>query len=401
MTTSPKTPALWKLIFICSIAAFCALLPADAIPAIAAFFHASTDHAEQVITWYLLGYGLGPLLYAPLSNRFGRKPALLTGLGIAGVGMLLSLAALSSHLLWLMTLGRLIAGIGASAGLTLGMVILKETASTEQARKMYSYIVVIFAFAPAIALAIGGTLTQYIGITAIFILMPILTLLLAMVVLTIDESYQDKPVPLRINAIANSYLSVLKQPIVMLLVLIFSMAGAAMYVFNGISPLIAINQLHISASLYGNLAIIPSMGIFLGGMISSQLSTRWKARSSTRLGLLLMFIGSALMTLAFMIQGPTLINLLIPTMITFTGAAIVIPNTSMTALSIANDPAATASVLSALGLIFSSAALAVAGHTLHISTMTLPITLIVLSIIAAALLPLTRRHVDNESTADS
>ena len=398
MMTSPRTPALWQLIFICSIAAFCALLPADAIPAIAAFFHASADQAESIITWYLLGYGIGPLLYAPLSNRYGRKPALFIGLGIAVVGMGLSLVALGSHLLWLMSLGRFIAAVGTSAGLTLGMVILKDTASAEQARKMYSYIVVIFAFAPAIALAIGGMLAEYVGITAIFVLMPILALLLAMVVYTIDESYQEKPIPLRITTIAKGYLSVLVQPIVMLLIVILSMASAVTYVFNGISPIIAITQLHLSASLFGNLAIIPSLGLFIGGIISSRLSTRWNARRSARLGLILMLIGSALMTLAFIAHWVTLISLLIPAMIAFTGSAIVIPNTSMTALSIANNSAATASVLSSLGLIFSSVALSLSGHALHISALALPGTMIILSIIGAALLPLTRRHASNSPT---
>ena len=348
MITEPRTPPLWALIFICSFAAFCALLPADAIPAIAAFFRVSADQAESIITGYLFGYGLGPLLYAPLSNRFGRKKALLLGLGVALIGMALSLLALSSHGLGLMVAGRFIAGIGASAGLTLGMVILKDTASEQQARKIYSYIVVAFAFAPAMALAVGGMLTEYVGIVSIFILMPVLVLLLAAVTWSIDESYRGQPIPLRVGSISSSYLLVLKQPLVMLLVLILSMASAATYVFNGLSPIIAIGQLHLSSSLYGNLAIIPSFGFLLGGFISSTLSSRYDVRTATRLGIVLLVCGSVMMVLAFLADWISLVSMLLPAMVMFTGVAIVIPNTSMSALSVAKDSAAAASVLVAL-----------------------------------------------------
>ena len=67
------SPALWKLVIFGSIASFCALLPADAVPALAQLFHISSDTAEGVLSWFLFGYGIGPLVYGPLANRFGRK----------------------------------------------------------------------------------------------------------------------------------------------------------------------------------------------------------------------------------------------------------------------------------------------------------------------------------------
>ena len=63
--------------------AFFALLLAAAVPAIAHYYQVTAAHAEGVMSWYLLGYGICPLTYAPLANRYGRKAALLIGFTLA------------------------------------------------------------------------------------------------------------------------------------------------------------------------------------------------------------------------------------------------------------------------------------------------------------------------------
>ena len=54
-------PALWKLFFIFSAASFCALLPADVILPISQYFKVSVAAAEGVLSFFLLGYAIGPL----------------------------------------------------------------------------------------------------------------------------------------------------------------------------------------------------------------------------------------------------------------------------------------------------------------------------------------------------
>ena len=69
----PQSPRLWKLLLISVVASFCALLPSDALIAFSHWFHASEAKAQGILSWYLLGYACGPLLYGPLSNFYGRK----------------------------------------------------------------------------------------------------------------------------------------------------------------------------------------------------------------------------------------------------------------------------------------------------------------------------------------
>lgn len=49
-------------------------LPSNAIPIISSYFHLSSSYVEILpISMYLVGYVLGPLLFGPLSETFGRK----------------------------------------------------------------------------------------------------------------------------------------------------------------------------------------------------------------------------------------------------------------------------------------------------------------------------------------
>lgn len=53
-----------------------AVLITPALPAIAAFFNIMPGTAQQIVTWFLVSYAVGQLLYGPVANRFGRKHVL-------------------------------------------------------------------------------------------------------------------------------------------------------------------------------------------------------------------------------------------------------------------------------------------------------------------------------------
>lgn len=54
-------------------------LPSNAIPIISEYFHITSSSAQILpISMYLFGYVLGPLLFGPLSETFGRKPIMIS-----------------------------------------------------------------------------------------------------------------------------------------------------------------------------------------------------------------------------------------------------------------------------------------------------------------------------------
>src|SRR5580700_3998703 len=79
----------FTLLLMISFASVNAVLFTPALPAIAHFFMLSNDQAQLTVSWFLVGYALGQLIYGPLANRFGRKPALYAGISLQIVSSLL------------------------------------------------------------------------------------------------------------------------------------------------------------------------------------------------------------------------------------------------------------------------------------------------------------------------
>ena len=64
-----------------------------ALPLLTAELHAPMSAAQLTMALVLLAFGVGQLVMGPLSDRFGRKPVLLVGLGLhcaASVGCALA-----------------------------------------------------------------------------------------------------------------------------------------------------------------------------------------------------------------------------------------------------------------------------------------------------------------------
>ena len=74
--------------------AFCALhMVVPALPLLVTVFTDTPAHVQLVVSLYLAGIGAGQLVYGPVSDRFGRRPVLLTGLAAFLVGTALCCVA--------------------------------------------------------------------------------------------------------------------------------------------------------------------------------------------------------------------------------------------------------------------------------------------------------------------
>ena len=87
-----------------------------ALPDIERFFTISDSAAEHTITWFLIGYALGQLLYGPLANRFGRKKGLFAGISLQIISSFLCVASGLIHIYWLLIIGRLFLALGSGVG---------------------------------------------------------------------------------------------------------------------------------------------------------------------------------------------------------------------------------------------------------------------------------------------
>ena len=76
------------------------------------------NHAQLIITVFLLGTGLGQLISGPISDTYGRKIVLCTGISLF---ILASIAAIITSDFLMLLIARFIQGLGISAPRAAGM----------------------------------------------------------------------------------------------------------------------------------------------------------------------------------------------------------------------------------------------------------------------------------------
>ena len=96
----------FTLLLLISFASVNAVLFTPALPEIAEYFHINADIAEHTVTFFLMGYALGQLIYGPLANRFGRKPALYLGITLQIISCFICVLSSVVDAYWLLLVGR-------------------------------------------------------------------------------------------------------------------------------------------------------------------------------------------------------------------------------------------------------------------------------------------------------
>jgi DHA1 family bicyclomycin/chloramphenicol resistance-like MFS transporter len=136
------------------------------IPGVKAALDLSDALAQLTFSISLFGMAFATLVYGSLSDRYGRRPVLLSGLGLFLVGCVLSLAANSVVPL---VLGRLVQAIGAGCGVTLVRSIARDAYGPERLVKAIAYLTMFYTLGPMIAPIAGGFLLDHFGWRSVFV----------------------------------------------------------------------------------------------------------------------------------------------------------------------------------------------------------------------------------------
>jgi len=126
-----------------------------ALPTLQAEFSASAARVQQTVSAYLFGMALGQLVFGPLTDRFGRKPPLLAGLGVftvASVGCALATGLESFTAL------RFAQALGGSAGMVVIRAVIRDRFDALQSARVLSLMMLVMGAAPILAPIVGGWL---------------------------------------------------------------------------------------------------------------------------------------------------------------------------------------------------------------------------------------------------
>lgn len=125
-----------------------------AFPAIQRDFSIPDPNRLQLLVYvYMLGFGTAQLLYGPVSDGTGRRPALIAGIAIYLAGTVLAMLAPTFEVL---LLARAIQGIGGAAGRVLAVAIVRDRYEGRDMARVMSFCMMVFLIVPILAPSLGG-----------------------------------------------------------------------------------------------------------------------------------------------------------------------------------------------------------------------------------------------------
>ena len=113
---------------------------------------AHPNDAQIVIGLLFLGLALGQLLFGPLSDNIGCKPAIQLGIGLFSIGCFLSVFETNFTM---MLLGRVLQGVGLAGPRIVSIALIRDLYVGDSMAKVMSFVMSVFVVVPAIAPAVG------------------------------------------------------------------------------------------------------------------------------------------------------------------------------------------------------------------------------------------------------
>lgn len=347
----PVKLPFFTLLLCISFASVNAVLFTPALPDIAHFFGVTEEGAQHTITWFLVGYAIGQLLYGPFANRFGRKPTLYGGIILQIISSLLCVFAGVFHNWCLLIVGRFLLALGSGVGLKITFTVVNETYEPKFASQTITYLMLAFAITPGLAVALGGFLHTWYGWESCFYVGALYGVSLLFLVIGMPETLKNKDFDaLKWSHFIVSYKLPFKNKLLIVSGLLMGCATGFIYIFAALAPFLAMNIFGMNSAQYGMANLIPPCGLVLGSLIGARLVEKYALRQIIQAGIGITCFGTLAMLIGMLLHAPILISLFIPMAVLYFGLCFVLANASTVAMSSASDKAHGSAVMNFINM---------------------------------------------------
>lgn len=253
-----------------------------------------------VITVFFLGLGVGQFLYGPVSDRFGRRPVLLSAMGAYVV---LGFATAAAPTLPVVLGLRFVWGIAAAGPRVVATAIVRDRFSGDQMAKVMSIMMAIFLIVPAIAPTIGALALQLGSWRTTFATPPLLAMALWVWAWRIEESLpieRRRPLDFSATFAATREVLTTRHTVGHLAALTFALSAFLPYLASGER---IYGQIYGEAERFPLWFAISSITTAIAAVTASRTVERYGAANVLRLVLLTFAGGSAMLAVAAALTG--------------------------------------------------------------------------------------------------
>jgi MFS transporter, DHA1 family, multidrug resistance protein len=331
-TSAAAKPSLLILIFMVSVGPFGDTEYTPSLTQIAASFNIRYSVTILTMSSYLIGLAISQIFYGPLSDRYGRRPVLLGGVGIFIVG---SFLCLFSPNIGALIAARFFQAVGACSGTMISNTAVRDSFPEKIRGKMYAKINAAFAIAPGVGPVVGAYVREHFHWRMNFaILLALACLLFIAVYFFFPETNKHlNKTAAEPKQVVLNYLKLFRDPYYLAYVSILGLCIGIVYNSLTQSPDLVLNLLGLGTMGIITVTTSVMLGFIFGSILCNNLFNYLSENKIIAIGLALILISSGLMYWSVGLPDQTLKHSLIPITGAYIGIALILPMATTRAMT--------------------------------------------------------------------
>jgi DHA1 family bicyclomycin/chloramphenicol resistance-like MFS transporter len=263
-----------------------------ALPGLAMDLNASVSMVQYTLTGLLLAFGISQMLWGPFSDKVGRRPIMLFGLGlyvVAAIGCVLS-TSIEMLIFW-----RVVQGVSMGAVITSARAVVRDLYQPLEGARIMSKTMTGLGAMACTSPPLGGFLSQHWGWqVALMSVVLYAAATLALVAWKFEETINTRnPDALHLPTMLRIWLEVLKHPTFRAFALLSLAAYGALFTYLATSSFVFIQVLHLTGLQLGWILSSMSLVYITGTLVCRYLlrhigmrkTIAWAGASSALSGL--------------------------------------------------------------------------------------------------------------------
>lgn len=239
-----------------------------ALPSMAANLNTTDTLVNFTLISFFIFYAGATLFWGPLSDRYGRKPILLTGLIIYTTASVL--CAFSGSIYQLITF-RILQAFGSGAATSVGTAIVKDSYSGRNRESVLALVQSMVMLSPVVAPVIGALVLNFTSWRGVFAVLAFAGLAALLGGIALEETIGIKSTGNIFQSISN-LMVVAKNPGFTTLLFTFSIASVSNLAFVSTSSYIYVDGFGLSEQAYSYFFAVNALFLVLGPLLYVRVS---------------------------------------------------------------------------------------------------------------------------------
>lgn len=263
-----------------------------ALPSLTEGFGGSMAQAQLTLTAMLLGFGTSQLVWGPLSDRFGRRPVLLSGLSayvLAGVACALA-SSMEALIFW-----RTVQGVAMGAAVMCARAIVRDLYTPVEGTRIMSKGLTGLGVFACLSAPVGGVLADLFGARVPLMALAVFgAVTLAMIAWRFEESLHHRnPDALRPATLLGNWWGIVRHPTFLSYSALATATFAGLFTFLASSSFVFIQVLGLSRTQYGMVMFTMPLAYISGTILCRRLVLRVGMQRTVHIGAWFSLLGGS------------------------------------------------------------------------------------------------------------